>query len=237
MNIPGELMGYASQYMTIVGAASFLHAIIAIMSAIARSNGFTRFPMVVAIIMNICNITGSYIVVFRPFGIPSPGVAGIAVASVVSEALGAVLIILLLARNNIKISIREIFPFPRDIAGKIVRVGTPAAAEHVSYIFTQIASVYFISLMGADSVNANVYTKNITALISIVSISIGQGSQLYIGYQIGAKKFEEAYKTGIASARTGVLFNCVISLVFILLRWLILGFFTNDPEIIRLAEV
>lgn len=236
MNLPEELMGYATQYMWIVGGASFLQALIATMSSIVRSYGITRFSMYIALVMNVINVLGNSIVILKPFGFPELGVVGIAGALIFSEAVGFFLMLyFLLARVRIPLHFKELVPFPKKMFLDILKIGSPAAAESLSWSATQTLSIYVITLLGAEAITTRIYVNNIVFYIYILGMSIGQATQIYTGHLIGAGKVQEAYDTCIRNLKIAIISNAVLSLVFILFRKPLLGIFTQNQELIQLG--
>lgn len=233
MNIPEELLKYAWQYTVIVGGASFAQALMSTMSAIAQSYGYTNIPMFVSLGMNVINIIGNCIVIFKPFGIPSFGVPGIAVSLVISQFLGVLYMTIILYRYlNIRIKLSDLMPFPKDFLKQIITVGMPAAGEYISYAFSQMASTYIISLLGSAAITTKVYVQNLTFFVYVFSLSIGQGTQILIGYMVGAGNAEKAYQRCIRSLRVAVLLNAVMSVVCMLFSKSLLSIFTKDPLIV-----
>jgi Na+-driven multidrug efflux pump len=74
MGLPAPLMDDGVAYLKIVGGASFLQAGITTFSGIVRSYGNASPAMIVAVITNLLNAAGCYIVIYRPFETPFYGV-------------------------------------------------------------------------------------------------------------------------------------------------------------------
>ena len=58
---------------------------------IIRGTGNTRVPMLVALIANLYNVIGDYLLIFGHFGFPAMGVKGAALATGSAQLLGALL--------------------------------------------------------------------------------------------------------------------------------------------------
>ncbi|GAE88862.1 MATE family efflux transporter [Acetivibrio straminisolvens] len=102
LNIPSELMGYAMTFLGIVGGLSFTQAMIATLSAIIRSYGNTRITMYISIGMNILNIIGNSIFLYGLLGAPKMGVAGVAIATVISQAVGVVVMLIVMMTGSMQ---------------------------------------------------------------------------------------------------------------------------------------
>lgn len=236
MGLKEELFEYSRTYVLIVGGASFLQALIATMSAIMRSFGFSRTPMFVAFGINLLNIVGNWLVIFRPFGIPSLGVAGVAVSLVISEIAGLILLTVLLFSNK-EIGIASGFfrDFEWKTAADILRIGVPSAVEYASYSTSQLVIAGFINALGKEPLTAMVYVTNITTFVYVVSLALGQGTQIQVGYLKGAGRFEEAHRRVTKSLRLALAVNFSISALFAVLGRHLIGLYTDNQVIIKIA--
>lgn len=233
MNLPSELMPDASLYLVIVGLFAFTQALIATMSGIIRSYGYTKVSMLIAAGMNILNIIGCYISIYRPFGIPVFGVIGVAISMVISEIIATIIMAILIVKCiNIQLNPKAIFPFRKDLLKDILKIGLPSAGEHLSYNLSQIATTSIIAMLGTQALTTNVYCQTATSFIKILSYSIGAGSQILIGHLIGANKMEEAYKTCYTNVKIGALMNLSAAILFSIFRKEIVSLFTTNPIII-----
>lgn len=68
MNLQGDVLTYAQNYLSIVGGAIFLQAIINSLAAIIRVHGFTKQAMFISLGMNMIHIVGNYVLIFGKFG-------------------------------------------------------------------------------------------------------------------------------------------------------------------------
>lgn len=236
MNIPKELLKEASQYTIIVGGALFCQAMFSTMSAVIRSHGFTKYPMFVAFGMNLMNILGNSIVVFKPFGMPAFGVPGIAFTVVICNLLGvAAMLLILIKIIKLDYGRKYFFPFPKNLLVDILKVGAPAAGEYISYTFSQLMITSIATSMGSTAVMTRVYIQNITTFMSVFSLSIGQGTQILIGHMIGAGDTKKARGICLKSLRTAFFVNVLMTSVLVIFRKPVLEVFTHDPSIIQLG--
>lgn len=237
MNLPDEMLPYGNTYIRIVGGTSFLQCTIAIFSAILRSYGHTKLPMRVTLLMNLINITGNYISLFRPFGMPVFGVEGVAISSVFSNVIGVVIIGYITFKElNIGMNFKNFIQMDKESVKLIAKVGGPAAGEYISYSFSQIMVTYIITSFGTNAINTRIYIQNITSFVNILSFSIGQGTQILIGYMKGAGKVEDMHNTCIKSLKIAALSNFTVAAIFYIFSRKLLGIYTADASIIEMAR-
>ncbi|GAA0301124.1 putative MATE family efflux protein [Gracilibacillus halotolerans] len=234
MDIPSELMGEASTYMSVVGGFMFIQALIMTIAAVLRSYGFTKDPMFVTIGMNIINVIGNYFVIFGPFGFPVLGVEGVAYSTAISRLLGFIaLIIILIIRSNRQLPFQSIFRYRKDDVMGLLRIGVPAGGEQLSYNGSQMVITYFIAQMGTIALTTKVYVQNIGMFIMLFSVAISQGSQILIGRYIGAGEIDSAYQRGIKSLKISILISTIAAVIVYTFNQPLLGIFTDDASILE----
>jgi putative MATE family efflux protein len=237
MNLPEELFDDALYYIRIVGGFSFIQALIMTIAAIVRSYGFTRDAMYVTIGMNIINVIGNYLFIFGPMGIPVLGVQGVAISTTVSRALGlGVMVFLLFKRIDQPLPFKRFFAMPKEHMKNLLKIGIPSAGEHLSYNSSQLLITYFITMLGTQVITTKVYTQNLMMFILLFALAIGQGTQILIGYKVGANKNEEAYKLCLHSLKLSFFISLTLASLFSLFSESLFRIFTDNAEIIALGS-
>jgi putative MATE family efflux protein len=234
MNTPDELMMEAKSYLMIVGGFSFIQSVIMTIGAAIRSYGFTKDAMFVTIGMNILNVIGNYLFIFGAFGFPVLGVEGVAISTSFSRFLGVIVILyLLLKRSSIPLPFSKSFKLLPLHIKSVLKIGLPAAGEHLSYSGSQMIITFFITILGTIALTTKVYTMNIMMFIFLFAIAIGQGTQIIIGHLIGAKSYDDAYKTCLKSQTYAMIISFAMAGVASLFAKPLLSIFTDNPEIIK----
>ncbi|WP_010171511.1 MATE family efflux transporter [Bacillus coahuilensis] len=236
MNLQSELMEEASKYLKIVGGFAFIQALIMTNGAILRSYGFTKDAMYITIGMNILNIIGNYFFIFGPFGLPVLGVEGVAISTAGSRLIGLIVsFIVLLKRLDYTLPFSILKIVPKDHLKNLLQIGIPSAGEQLSYSASQFVITIFVNSLGTEALTTKVYTQNITLFIFMFSIALSQGTQILIGHQIGAGKYEDAYRRGIKSLKIAIFTTIVIAASFVLFSSDLFSLFTNNEKIIALG--
>ncbi|MGM0846824.1 MAG: MATE family efflux transporter [Bacillota bacterium] len=236
MDIPQELRGEASTYLTVVGGFSFIQALIMTAGATLRSYEFTKDAMYITIGMNILNVIGNYLFIFGPFGIPVLGVEGVAISTVVSRTLGLIAITFVIIKRIPGIfSVKEFFPIGH--IKDLLRIGIPSAGEHLSYNGSQMAITYFIAILGTEALTTKVYAQNLMMFIFLFALAISQGTQIMIGHMVGRQDFNSAYERCIKSLKTSIIISLSMAVIFAIFSDPLLRIFTSNEEIIYLGSI
>ncbi|WP_084372013.1 MATE family efflux transporter [Halalkalibacter krulwichiae] len=238
MNLPDELMNEAILYLRIVGAFSFIQALIMTIGAVIRSHGFTKDAMYVTLGMNFLNIIGNYVFIFGALGFPALGVTGVAIVTVVSRFIGMIILLFLLyKRLDGKLPLSSLKVFPKKEIKTLLKIGVPTAGEHLSYNTSQLLITYFIASIGTEALTTKVYTQNIMMLVLLFSIAIGQGTQILIGHLVGANKLEEAFHRCLRSLKFAIWVSIIIAVLFYLFSNELFAIFTDNPEVIATGSL
>lgn len=237
IRLPNELISDAKMYISIIGGGVFLQGIFMTYSAIFRSNGFMKQGMYISVLVNILNIIGNLILLNGYFGLPKMGIAGVAISSVVSRLIG-VIVIMYIFKKNIKgeVSLKYLFPFPKDIFKSLMKIGVPSGGEAISYNTSQMVILTFINTMGITVITTKSYLNIITWLSYLFASAVSQANQIRVAYLIGAGDEDEADKKVRETLKlANVVTLIVASLVYVFSDELF-GIFTQNPEILKLGK-
>lgn len=231
--LDSEIALMAKQYLAIVGGTLFTQALLVTASSILRANGFTRDAMYISIIMNVIHLIGNSILIYGLLGFPKMGIEGVAISTAISRAIAMLLMFRLMYKClPIRIKLEDYIDFNFTYIKKILKVGVPAAGEQALYNTSQMAITAFIAILGAAALTTRVYTGNIMSFIMLISLAIGQGTQIIIGHKVGAKDFQGAYHQLLKSLKWSILITMGIAILVAIFRESLIGIFTDDKTII-----
>ena len=228
-----SLLAYGELYLNIVGGALFIEALLLTAAAPIRSYGFTRDVMFITLGVNVLNVIGNYLLIFGAFGFPELGVAGAAISTAISRCIGlVVMIVMLYKRLPVRIRTADYWLLRLNNIRSIVRIGIPAAGEHLSWQTSQMVILGFIALLGTAAITTHIYTFQLLLFIMLFAIAVGQGTEIVIGQMIGAGQKEEAYHRMFDSLKWSLVITALMVVLFILLREPLYDLFTDDRNII-----
>lgn len=233
MQLPGNLMPYALPFLSLMGGSLFLEAMGMSIAAVLRANKHTRDAMYVAAGQNALNVIGNCITLFGLFGCPKMGVLGVALSSVISRGFACLTLwILLDYRTHLRLRALDFFRIKSAIVARILRIGLPAAGEHLCYWTAFMLVTTFVAQMGPDPLATQSYTLQLQRFVMLFSISIGLGTEILVGHLIGAGQFDAAYRQLLQSLRTGFAVATGAIVVLAVCAPLAIRCFTTNPAIV-----
>ena len=233
-----ETMPFVKSYMTIYYWGSLFLGIPFIGNSILRANGDAKTPSLLVAFSAIVNAVLDPILIFGWFGFPEMGVAGAALASVVSTvAFLLASLWVLIFRDNLLTSIGHSLSSMISSWKQVLHVGLPAIASNLIAPVSSALVTALVSTYGQEAVAAYGLAGRIEALVIVLLMALGGATAPYVGQNYGAKKFDRLVDGFKFSARFALFYSifCILLLYFI--SSTILGVFTDNEDVIRLAMI
>lgn len=228
MDTPADVLEPATLYIRIYFLGMVGNLIYNVGSGILRAVGDSRRPLYFLIASCLTNIVLDILLVV--------GVAGAALATILSQLLSAVLVILVLVytRDMHHLELKKI-GFDGRMFKRIIRIGFPAGLQSVMYSLSNIIIQTAINGEGTDTVAAwTVYGKLDVVFWMIVS-AFGIAITTFVGQNYGAGKIDRVRK-GIRSCLGMTVVSTVVVSAFLYLTCGgIYTLFTDDAEVLRIG--
>ena len=231
--ITDEVMQACLTYFTITALSFPFLALYNAGAAIFRSTGNSAVSMKVSVIVNGINFCGNALCVF----VLKMGVAGVAVPTLISRAVGACIILALAARQDyqLRITPQSVTRFEGRTVKSILYIGIPSAFENSLFQLGRVLVVSMISLFGTVHISANAVANNLDAIGCIVGNAMGLAMITVIGRCIGAQDFEQTNYYTKKLLLWDYIAQGAVNVVVLLSLNQILSMYTLTPETRALA--
>lgn len=231
-NVPESCFADAALYTKIYFSGAIASMLYNMGAGILRAMGDSKRPTVFLIITCFLNIAADlfFVVVLRL------GVAGAAVATVVSQSISALLVIVVLFRlpDGMAFRFRQI-RLEAELLKRILYVGIPAGLQFVTFDLANVLIQSGINSFGDVTVAAwTAYIKT-DALTWMISGAFGVSITTFVGQNFGAQKYDRIRKSVWVCMGMSVVLVGTLSALVITFRHFILGIYTTDPEVIRVS--
>lgn len=153
-------------------------------AAIFRSVGNSRVSMKVSMLMNVINIAGNALCVL----VLKMGVAGVAIPTLVSRAVAAVVILVLASRKNqdLRLERQQIFQIRPTMMKSILGIGVPSACENCFFSLGRTVVVSMIAIFGTMQTSANAVANTLDGVGTIIGQSMMLAMITVVGQCVGA---------------------------------------------------
>jgi putative MATE family efflux protein len=232
----GEVILLSTAYLRIVASGLLFASMMFIGNACLRGAGDTRTPLSVMVVVNVVNIIVAWSLINGLFGLPKLGVIGSALGAVSGQISGGtlVLILLLKGRSGIRLRLDGLRP-DGSMIRRLLRVGLPTGVEQLLFRTGNMAYVRILASLGIAAYAANQVAINGWSLAFMPGFGFAVAATTLVGQALGARNPDAAEQRGYVSFKLGGVLMGLIGLTFVLFPERIMGFFTNDAEVIALG--
>ena len=203
-----------------------------ILSGVLRGIGDSVNPLLYLALACVLNIILDIVFVANV----GMGVAGVAWATIIAQAIsgGLCLIRLLRMRDIIDVN-RETLRIDGRLAGQLGRLGVPSGVTTALFSMSAIMVQSLTNSLGTAMIAANVAVMRVDGFAMMPNFTYGTAATTYVGQNIGARQVERAHK-GMMDLLKLAVGTAIVLVACILLfgRWLI-GLFTITPDVINIG--
>ena len=217
-----ELIALGVTYLKYMSVTYLCWGILEIYLSVLRSIGEVKISMILNVIAFSLNIILNAVFIFGLFGAPKMGVAGVALATMLSrivELIGC--FVVSVRQKEIKLKFRYMFKKNKLLMQDFIRLSLPALGNDI--IWGLAFSMYSVIMghLGSDVVAANSLVTVVRNFSSTICFGIGSGGTILLGNIIGKNQMEEAKECAskilklaiITGALGGIVILCVSPLV------------------------
>lgn len=189
-----DVMSYALIYLILSAASYPFLAIYNSCAALFRSMGNSGISMRASIIMNIVNVAGDLLFIFGFHW----GVAGAALASLLSRVIACLILIRRLHDANLEIHVGTAkLAWDGGLVKKILHIGIPGGIENSIFQLGRVLVVSMIAMAGTAQIAANAVANNLDGMGVLPGQAMNLAMITVIGRCVGAGDYEQAeYYTG-----------------------------------------
>ncbi|MBI4524853.1 MAG: MATE family efflux transporter [Deltaproteobacteria bacterium] len=207
-------------------------------AAILQSAGDSVTPMKAVVTSRILHIVLSPFFVFGWLGVPSLGLAGLALANSVAQLVGCWMTYVPLFRGESRLHLR-VREYRIDLAlcWRLLKLGLPACVAQAERGFAQILLIAFVAPFGNVALAAYSIAKRIEVLAHAGNMGFGQASGTLIGQNLGAGYPHRAKQTLVWALIYGSLLNTALGVMVICFPTPILMLFNQEAELVSLGTV
>ncbi len=234
MGTPEDVLGHAVLYMKIYFLGMPASLVFNFSSAIMRAVGDTRRPLYYLSISGVINVALNLIFVLG-FHLD---IAGVAMATVISQYLSVVLILICLIRSEgcIQLKWRKI-RFHKDKLIDIAKVGLPAGIQGAIFSFSNVLIQSSVNSFGSAVMAGNTAAMNIESFVYMSMNAFYQAALSFTGQNIGAKKYNRMGRIlGVCILSVTVVGVTFGGLCYVFARNLI-GIYSVDQNVIAIGIV
>lgn len=234
MDTPDDVIDKATLYMRIYFVGLPFMSLYNFGASLLRAVGDTKRPMIYLAIAGVVNVILNMLTVI----VLHMDVAGVAIATTVSQAVSAVLVTLNLCNYDgcMRLDLKRLRIFKDKVIG-MAKVGIPSGLQGMTFSISNVLIQSSVNSFETIVMAGNTAAANIEGFIWVAMNAFHQAALSFMGQNIGAKKYNRISYV----ARVSVIYVSVIGLVLgaaaFLAREPLIGIYESDPEVIKYGAI
>ena len=192
MDTPDNVLPLSTVYMEIYFSGITFTMIYNFCAAILRAAGDTKSPLIYLSIAGVVNVVLNvfFVTVFHM------NVAGVALATTISQGISAVLVVLALMRRTdaCKLTLSKMRFYKPQLL-KMIRIGLPAGVQGSLFSISNVLIQSSVNSFGDIFMSGNAAAANIEGFLYVCMNAFHQTAVNFIGQNAGAKQYPRVYRT------------------------------------------
>lgn len=234
MQSPPEVLPLATDYIRIFFLGMPFNMLYNFGAAILRAVGDTKRPLYFLTVSGIVNVVLNLFFVI----VCGMGVAGVAWATIISQAISAALVLLCLVRSDGYVHLNpKKLAIHWDRLAEIMKIGIPAGFQGMCFSISNVLIQSAVNRCGAIVVAGNSAASNIEGFVYVAMNSFYQACITFVSANVGAGKNSRIYRSTGACVFLVTIVGMVLGGATVLAHNILLGIYSPDPAVIAAGTV
>ena len=230
MKTPEEVIDLSAVYLRIYFLGMIALMVYNFGAAILRAVGDTRRPLYYLTISGVINVVLNllFVIVFHM------SVAGVALATVISEVISAVLVLRCLLKNEGMIHLEwKMLRIHKDKVIRILRIGLPASVQGIVFALSNVIIQSSVNSFGAVTVAGNSAAANIEGFVYVAMNAFYQTSISFVSQNYGAGKYERLNRIVLCAQLSVFAVGLLLGNLVVVFGRPLLGLYTSNDVVIE----
>lgn len=234
MNTPADVLELASEYLLIYFLGMPFMMVYNFGSAIMRSMGDTRRPFYALVVAGVINVVLNLLLVTQ-FDM---GVDGVAIATVISNAVNAAFILYWLRReaDPYTVSMKKL-RFDTAEMRKMMQIGVPAGLQGMVFSIANIFIQAAVNQYGSDAIAGSAAAMNYEVYCYFIMTAFCQAAVAFISQNYGAGQYERCRRAFRYCMLMSVVGVGAANLLIVWQHQFFLGLFSDNPQVLHYGMI
>jgi len=233
LDTPASIIGWCHSYLLILFIGCVGLAYYNILSGILRGLGDSMSALAYLLVSTVINIVLDLLFVAK-LGM---GVNGVALATVIAQAISALLCLLRLKQMSALFDLKPCYlKLQKKNTGKIIQLGLPSGITQAILSMAMIVVQSLTNSFGEMFIAANVIVMRVDGFAMMPNFSFGTAMTTYAGQNVGAKMYDRVEKGAKQGTAIAMGISTALTGLILLFGKALMGIFTKTPELVDLSR-
>lgn len=230
LHTPDDVLDLSVRYLKIYFLGMPFFLLYNFGSAILRSKGDSKRPLYCLTLAGAVNLLLNLLLVI----VFKLNVAGVAIATVVSNVLSALLILSFLVHENAPFTLNlRALSLKKEYVVRVAKIGMPAGLQGMVFAFSKMCIQSGINSFGASAIAGAAAAHNYECFAFFVINGFVQACVTFTSQNFGAHQFDRCKKVFRLSMACAIVGNMVVCALFIVFRTPLVAIYSPDADVIR----
>ncbi len=235
MSTPSDIIDLSNLYITIYFSGILFLLVYNFGAAILRAIGDTKRPLYYLMFSGVVNVGLNliFVIIFKM------SVAGVALATLISTALSAILVVNTLIHETriIRLDFKKI-KFHKDIALDIIKIGVPVGIQGMFFSFSNLVIQSTLNSFDSSSIIAgNSAAVSIENFVYIGMMAFNNACITFTSQNMGAKQYHKIKRIMLVSLVLIVCSSFLVGFTGWFFGDTLLSFYSDDPLVIEVGKI
>lgn len=234
MQSPPEVKGLSAIYLKIYFLGSPFNLLYNFGAAVLRSRGETKKPLIYLAVSGAVNVGLNLFFVI----VLDLSVAGVAIATVVSQIISSLMIVFALVREkgDLKLNLKKI-RIDRAALNEIIRIGIPAGIQASLFSVSNVIIQSSVNSFGSEVMAGNGNSLSIEGYVGVAVESLSHAATAFTAQNYGAKNKRNVSLVIKDTAILMTVINIVLPAITLLFRKPLLHLFSTEENVVKVGEL
>jgi putative MATE family efflux protein len=232
LQTPEEIRDMSIQYLQILLLGTIGGAYFNIISGVLRGMGDSIYPLFFLLIASVLNVFLDIIFItwFQM------GVAGVALATIISQAISAILCIfrLYVMKSEIDLN-KNTVQLDKKLAVKLGQLGLPASITQIIFSMANTIIQSLINSLGTLVIASTVVVMRVDGFAMMPNFTSGMATTAFVGQNIGAEKMDRVQEGTKDALKMGFIIAGLLIIVLLIFSPNLMRLFTNTDSVIAIG--
>lgn len=227
------VINLAKEYLTIMIFAMPFMFLNNIMTGLFNAGGLSSFPFVASFIGLIVKILSNIFLVLGAFSIPSLGVRGAAIGTIIAQVATFLILVFLMIKNKTEYLRVNVFK-GSEMAYKlnILKLGAPAALQNFIFTFISMFIGRIVAVAGVEAVSVQRIGAQIESVSWMTANGFATALSAFVGQNYGAKKYDRLKAGFFTGTKIVAGIGLFATLLLMLMPRQLFMIFVKEPEFV-----
>lgn len=214
---PPAIREMEALYFRLLCSGGVLYVLANALSGFFTGLGRTRTVMAIHLLGMVVNIPVNYVLIFGKFGLPSMGIVGAGIATVLAWAVMSLAFVVRLftAEHDRRYGIRRDWRFRAEDFRRLLRFGVPGALQFTLDVSGFAFCVFVVGRIGTEALALSTMVMSLNSIAFTPMMGISIGTSTLVGQALGAGRPEEATEVARHTLHVVLLYIVVMAVLYL----------------------